>query len=90
MAKYDEEFQRNAVDHLIKTGKSLKQVAEDLGISDGALRLWRDKYINESGSAQQGTLREENERLKKEIAELRVERDILKKKSVGIFSNPRK
>jgi len=89
MAKYDEEFQRNAVDHLIKTGKSVKRVAEDLGISDGALRLWRDKYINEPGGAQQENLREENERLKKEIAELRVERDILKK-SVGIFSNPRK
>ena len=89
MAKYDEEFQRNAVDHLIKTGKSAKRVAEDLGISDGALRLWRDKYVNEPGGAQQENLREENERLKKENAELRVERDILKK-SVGIFSNPRK
>lgn len=89
MAKYDEEFQRNAVDHLIKTGKSVRQVADDLGVSDGALRLWRDKYINEPGGAQQGNLREENERLKKENAELRTERDILKK-SVGIFSNPRK
>ena len=89
MAKYDEEFQRNAVDHLIKTGKSLKQVATDLGISDGALRLWRDKYFKEPGGPQQDHLREEIERLKKENAELRVERDILKK-SVGIFSNPRK
>jgi transposase len=89
MAKYDEEFQRNAVDHLVNTGKSLRQVAHDLGVSDGALKLWRDKYLNESGGPQQENLREENERLKKENAELRVERDILKK-SVGIFSNPRK
>jgi transposase len=89
MGKYDEEFQRNAVDHLVNTGKSLRQVAKDLGVSDGALKLWRDKYLSESGGPQQANLREENERLKKENAELRVERDILKK-SVGIFSNPRK
>lgn len=89
MARYDEEFQRNAVDHLVNTGKSVRQAAQDLGVSDGILKKWRDKYLSEPGGAQQENLREENERLKKENAQLRVERDILKK-SVGIFSNPQK
>ncbi|MES0489869.1 MAG: transposase, partial [Leptospirales bacterium] len=70
MAKYDEEFQRNAVDHLIKTGKSIRQVAKDLGVSDGALKLWREKFLSEPGSPQQENLNEEVQRLRQENAEL--------------------
>ena len=89
MAKYDEEFQRDAVDHWISTGKSLRQVAKDLGVSEGSIRVWREKYLSDPESPQQDKLLVEVERLRKENAELKVERDILKK-SVGIFSNPRK
>ncbi len=86
---YDETFHREAVDHLIRTGKSIKQTAKDLGISEQSLRNWKKKYLAEEDSPQRKTLEEENERMKKEIAELREERDILKK-SVAIFLKPRK
>lgn len=86
---YEETFHREAVDHLIRTGKSIKKTAKDLGISEQSLRTWKRKYLAEVGSPQRKTLEEENERMKKEIAELREERDILKK-SVAIFLKPRK
>lgn len=86
---YEETFHREAVDHLIRTGKSIKKTAKDLGISEQSLRIWKRKYLAEVGSPQRKTLEEENERMKREIAELREERDILKK-SVAIFLKPRK
>lgn len=86
---YDETFHRESVDHLIRTGKSIRQTAKDLGVSEHSLRTWKKKYLSEEGSPQQKTLAEENERMKREIAELREERDILKK-SVAIFLKPRK
>lgn len=86
---YDETFHRDAVDHLIRTGKSIRQAAKDLGVSDQSLRTWKKKYLAEEGSPQRKTLEEENERMKREIAELKEEREILKK-SVAIFLKPRK
>jgi len=83
--RYDEEFKRNAVDLTI-AGKSVRQVADDLGISDNALHLWRKKYLNEEGP-QRENLKQEVERLRREVIELKQEREILKK-SVAIFLKP--
>ena len=38
---YDEEFKRNAVELLIQSGKPLKAVARELGVSDTALSNWK-------------------------------------------------
>lgn len=86
---YNEEFQRNAVDKWIKSEKSARQVALDLGVSDNSLHLWKKKYLSEKDGPQQQNLKEENERLKRENTELREEREILKK-SVAIFLKPQK
>lgn len=86
---YEESFHRDAVDHLIRSGKSIRQTARDLGVSEHSMRTWKKKYLSEEGSPHRQTLEEENARMKKEIAELREERDILKK-SVAIFLKPRK
>lgn len=43
--KYDDEFKRNAVDLLLTSGKPLKPMARELGVSDSALRDWRDKHL---------------------------------------------
>lgn len=82
---HEEEFKRNAVDLTIH-GKSVRQVASDLGISETSLHNWRKKYLSEDGPQRQH-LKEENERLRREVIELRQERDILKK-SVAIFLKP--
>jgi len=85
---YDLEFQKNAVNLWIKSGKSARQIAEELGISSNSLSLWKKKHIVE-GSPQMELLQEEVARLRSEVLELREERDILKK-SVAIFLKPRK
>lgn len=90
---YDEEFKRNAVELSYKSDKTVGQVAEDLGISKNVLFRWRKEYASYGdrafpgqGKRMRGTdLEEENRRLKKELADVREERDILKK-AMAIFS----
>jgi len=86
--RYDEEFQRNAVNLWVQSGRPAAEIAKELGISAFSLSRWKDKYITEEGP-QRDALKAENERLRKENAELRQEREILKK-SVGIFSRAQK
>jgi transposase len=89
---YEKAFKIEAV-HLVQTsGKSISQVARDLGISDSNLSRWcreaeglgKQAFV---GSGHQQPQEEELRRLKRENAILREERDILKK-SVAIFSHP--
>lgn len=86
--KYDEQFKRDAVNLLTSSDKTLSQVAADLGIKYDLLSRWR-KEITESGKQAftgNGNARdEEMARLRKELAEAKLERDILKK-AVAIFS----
>jgi len=86
--KYDEQFKRDAVNLLVSSNRTLSQVAADLGIKYDLLSRWR-KEFNESGKRSfpgNGNIRdEEMSRLRKEIAEIKMERDILKK-GVAIFS----
>ncbi len=91
--QYDKEFKRNAVGLTRKTGKTVSQVAEDLGINSSMLVRWRMEQENYcvrafpgQGKLTKGTdLEEENRRLKKELAIAQEERDILKK-ATAIFS----
>ena len=89
MIRYDEEFQRNAVNLWIRSGKPARQVAEELGVSDASLHRWKEKYINEEDSPQREAAEAEIERMRREIIELKQEREILKK-SVAIFLKPLK
>ena len=87
---YTQEFKHEAVRLAQTSGKSITQVARDLGISDTSIHQWRkelDEHATEafSGSGHQTAIEEENRRLKRENDVLRQERDILKK-AVGIFS----
>jgi transposase len=90
--KFSEEFKREAVALSYSSGKSIEQVADDLGIHRSLLNRWR-KEVNVSGQqafpghgVQKLTpLEEENIRLKRELAIVTEEREILKK-AVTIFS----
>ena len=42
--KYDSEFKKNAVKLSYASSKSVREVAEDLGISQGLLFRWRKLY----------------------------------------------
>jgi len=86
--KYDKQFKRDAVNLLASSNRTLSQVAADLGITYDLLSRWR-KEFNETGkqsfTGNGNTRDEEMVRLRKEIAEVKMERDILKK-AVAIFS----
>lgn len=90
--RYDQEFKNNAVNMLLTGGKPLLTVARDLGVSDAALRAWRNAYLNETDRHPRGEgmptpreMAEEIRKLRKELADVTWQRDILKK-TAGILS----
>ena len=85
---YTLEFKREAVRLAQMSGKSIAQVARELGISDSSIHQWRKELAEHGaeafpGSGHQTALEEENRRLKRELERTRQERDILKKQSVS-------
>ncbi len=88
-SKYDEEFKKNAVKLSYASPKSVKQVSEDLGINENLLYRWRKKYTADGEKTRYATMEEENKALRLENAELKIERDMLKK-ATAYFANPRK
>lgn len=88
--KYDDEFKGNAVSLYLTSGKSYPVLGEELGMSPSTLAGWVNsgKYHN-NGSNRKITERELSElkQLRKELAHVKMERDILKK-AVAIFTKP--
>jgi transposase len=92
--RYDKEFRVNAIKHLKNGDKSLREVAEGLGISVSTLSGWVKEYELHGeksfpGSGNIKPCNEEYYRLKKELEDVKMERDILKK-AVAIFSKAKK
>ena len=82
--KYDREFREGAVRIVNETGRPIAQVARELGVNEGTLGNWvardREKRQNTDGLST-GDI-EELKRLRAEVAELRMERDVLKRSVV--------
>lgn len=93
MKRYDEEFQKDAVEALINGDRSLRKLARELGLSPQTLRNWKDAYLGkkarQSGKeiADVKQTYEELRRLKVENTTLKRQRDILKK-ALSILSEP--
>ena len=87
--KYTQEFKDEAVRlSYNSSGKTVKAVAESLGISEPLLHTWRRAKRDHSGKAFPGNGRardEELDQLKKRLEQAEMERDILKK-ALGIFT----
>jgi transposase len=82
--QYDEAFRRGAVALVESSGKPLGEVARELGISHWNLRDWIPIYGRRSTP---GQLEEQVQRLRQELAEVRDQRDALKK-AMGILAKP--
>jgi transposase len=81
--RFSREFKLEAVRQLT-TGRRLADVARELGVDAQVLRRWADQVKVDAATAFPGhgrAPREEAElqRLRKEVAQLRAERDFLKK-----------
>lgn len=88
--KYEETFKKQTVEYLMEEGKSISQVARELGISTSTLFEWKKKYAPDSlvttkpsdvASMEQRQLRESQKR----IRDLEEKIAILKK-AVAIFT----
>jgi transposase len=86
--KFDQDFRDGAVRIVRETGKPVAQVARDLGINAGTLGSWvmLDHKRRENGDGGQlgEDERAELARLRREVAELVMERDVLKR-SVALW-----
>jgi transposase len=87
--RFDRDFQQGAVRLVLETGKPIAQVARELGINDGTLGNWvaKQRRADQQGN---GALTEDERaelnRLRKENAELQMQRDVLKR-SVALWVN---
>jgi transposase len=88
--RYDAAFKQEALRLLGISGKSVRQVEEELGITQGLLNKWKLRYrleptTGEVKPSEQHDLESENRRLRRELERVKAERDLLKK-VVKLFS----
>jgi transposase-like protein len=82
--KYDPEFREGAVRIVRETGKPIAQIARDLGVHEGTLGNWvaKDRAEREGTEGLSMGDAAELKRLRAENAQLRMERDVLKRSVV--------
>lgn len=88
-SQYPEQFRKDAVELVRSSGRSLREVGRELGVNHETLRNWVNAAKRaETGQADQhgrgeGSVsvdeREELRRLRKKVAELELEKEILRK-----------
>ena len=87
--KFDQDFQQGAVRLVLETGRPIAHVARELGINEGTLGNWvgRERRARDTvGRPLSEDERAELTQLRKENAELRMQRDVLKR-SVALWVN---
>jgi transposase len=90
---YPEDFKLDALELLKSSGKSAGQIERELGITPGLLVKWKARYQAIQKGVQESALepsdleaaKREIKRLRRKLAEVEEEREILKK-VVNIFS----
>ena len=89
---YTQEFKQEALQLLKSSGRSAAALERELGITNGMLLKWRDRYqvkqdelTSSLEPSDMEAAKSEIQQLKRELAVVREERDILKK-AVNIFS----
>lgn len=88
--RFSVEFKREAVLLILDGSRSPTEVARELDINVNMLHNWRRQYLDDQDNAfpGKGNLKPEDaefRRLRRELEEVKLERDILKK-ALAIFS----
>lgn len=88
---YDRDFKTMIVE-LLQSGQKVAVVSQEYGLNDNMIRRWKREmttskkpFFTGNGHISQTSEEKEIARLRKELKEAQLERDILKK-AVGIFS----
>ena len=92
---YDQQFKEDAVNLVISSGKSVNEVAAELGVERSNLGRWKrellDRWDQNSGTNAEGMKHSEVEaelrKLRAELREMTEQRDILKK-ALSVFAQP--
>jgi transposase-like protein len=86
---YDAEFKRNAAVLYLAGNKSLSELTADIGVAESTLYNWVSQYKKEGDRCFEPKELSADEKeilaLKKQLADVSMERDILKK-AIAIFS----
>ncbi len=87
--RFDKQFKLDAVRLLNEGGRMIAQLSRDLGVSTNQLRRWNEKYgkgfLNANVLPVDSAESIENVKLKRELAQVTEEREILKK-ALAVFS----
>jgi len=81
-ARFSDDFKRDAVHQITVRGYPVKEVSQRLGVSTHSLYSWVKKYSKVLDVGSNDDQAAENRRLKRELARVTEERDILKKATV--------
>lgn len=92
--RFTREYKEEIIKLVAEQGKKATHVARDIGVSEATVRGWVKKYKEHGETAFPGSgkLRPEDEELrilKKRLADIQEENEILKK-SIRIFTKPEK
>jgi transposase len=74
---FSDDFKRDAVRQITERGYPVSEVSQRLGVSAHSLYEWRKKYASDVSKG--GDQADEIRQLKRELARVTEERDILKK-----------
>jgi transposase len=100
---FTNDFRQEAVNLLLSSGRPLKRVAEELGITANSLRTWRDRALGNGHAGKAEARRQPGEaaagvpvadavaeirRLQREVDYLRRQREILKKAMSILSEDP--
>ena len=88
LINYDEEFKKTIVS-LYESGKKISELSREYGVGHTNIRNWINKYQKITTSTGETTNNDEILKLKKELQQVQLENEILKK-AVAIFSKQQK
>ena len=92
--RYDRAFKVEAARLVREEGRSVASVARDLGIGENLLHRWKQQLVQQGDTAFVGTgnmslEQAELRRLRRQLADVTEERNILKK-AIAVFSDRRR